>query len=123
MHQNKPPTWLVHIPGHPWVLGQATGTLTHLTHHGPNSGVCHHHTPYSILCDTPRHPRPNVTFSQDSRVGIPKLSRVELLLPITWATDVQMTNERPFSISTLQDLSNDIKNTSMRGVLGLVVEL
>jgi len=29
---------------------------------------------------------------------------------------------RPFSISTLQDLSNDTKNTSMQGVLGLAVE-
>jgi hypothetical protein len=45
LHQNKPPTWLVHIPGHPWVLGQATSTLDHETHHGPDSGVCHHHTP------------------------------------------------------------------------------
>jgi hypothetical protein len=27
-----------------------------------------------------------------------------------------MTNARPFSIFTLQDLSNDTKNTSMRGV-------
>jgi hypothetical protein len=49
--QNKPPEWLVHIPGHPLVLGQATGTSEHKTHHGPDSGVCHHHTPYSILCD------------------------------------------------------------------------
>jgi hypothetical protein len=38
LHQNKPLTWLVHIPGHPWVLGQATGTLDHKTHHGPDSG-------------------------------------------------------------------------------------
>jgi len=38
LHQNKPPTWLVHIPGHPGVLGQATGTLDHETHHGPDSG-------------------------------------------------------------------------------------
>jgi hypothetical protein len=75
LYQNKPPTWLVHIPGHPWVLGQATGTLDHETHHGPDSGVSHHLTPYSILCDSPRHPRPNVTFSRDSRVGVPKLSR------------------------------------------------
>jgi len=44
-------------------------------------------------------------------------------LPITWATDVQMANARPFSISTLQDLSNDTKKTPMRGVLGLAVEL
>ncbi len=75
MHQNKPPTWLVHIPGHPWVLGQAAGNLTHLTHHGPDSRVSHHLTPYSILCDSRRHPRPNVIFSRDSRVGVPKLSR------------------------------------------------
>jgi hypothetical protein len=25
-------------PGHPWVLGQATGTLDHKTHHGLDSG-------------------------------------------------------------------------------------
>jgi len=30
--------WLVHILGHPWVLGQATGTLDHKTHHRPDSG-------------------------------------------------------------------------------------
>jgi hypothetical protein len=34
-----------------------------------------------------------------------------------------MTNAGPFSISTLQEISNDTKNTSMRGVLGLDVEL
>ncbi len=71
LHQNKPPTWLVHIPGHPWVLGQATSTLDHETHHGPDSGVNHHLTPYSILCDSPRHPRPNVTFSRDSQDSNP----------------------------------------------------
>ncbi len=38
LHQNKPPTWLVHILRHPLVLGQATGTLDHKTHHGPDSG-------------------------------------------------------------------------------------
>jgi len=37
LHQNKPPTWLVHILGPLWVLGFATGTWTHKTHHGPNS--------------------------------------------------------------------------------------
>jgi hypothetical protein len=62
-------------PGHPWVLEQATGTSDHKTHHGPDSRVSHHLTPYSILCDSPRHPRPNVTFSRDSQVGVPKLSR------------------------------------------------
>jgi hypothetical protein len=46
-----------------------------------------------------------------------------LLLPITWATDVRMTNARSFSISMLQDLSNDTKNTPMQGVLSLAVEV
>ncbi len=36
--QNKPPEWLVHIPGHPLVLGQATGSSNHKTHHDPDSG-------------------------------------------------------------------------------------
>jgi hypothetical protein len=38
LHQNKPPTWLIHISRHPWVLGQATGTSDHKTHHGSDSG-------------------------------------------------------------------------------------
>jgi hypothetical protein len=58
------------------VLGLATGTWTHKTHHDPDLGVSHHLTPYSILYDSPRHPRPNVTFSRDSQSGVPKLSRI-----------------------------------------------
>jgi len=46
-----------------------------------------------------------------------------LLLPITWAADVQMVHARPFWTSTLQDLSNGIKNTSMQGVLTLAIKL
>jgi hypothetical protein len=38
MHPKQTTKWLVHIREHPWVLGQATGTLTHKTHHGPDSG-------------------------------------------------------------------------------------
>jgi len=44
-------------------------------------------------------------------------------LPITWAADVQMAHARPFWTSTLQDLSNGIKNTSRQGVLPSAVEL
>jgi hypothetical protein len=33
-----------------------------------------------------------------------------------------MAHARPFLIFTLQDLSNDIKNTSRRGVLTLAIE-
>jgi hypothetical protein len=46
-----------------------------------------------------------------------------LLLTITCATDVQMAHARPFWTSTLQDLSNSIKNVSMRGVLTLAIAL
>ncbi len=60
--------------GHPWVLGQATGTLTHKIHHGPDSGEATTF-PYSILCNIPRGLHPNDSFSQDSQVGVPKLSR------------------------------------------------
>jgi hypothetical protein len=38
LHPKQTTTWLVHIPGHPWVLGQATSTLDHKTHHGLDSG-------------------------------------------------------------------------------------
>jgi hypothetical protein len=34
-----------------------------------------------------------------------------------------MAHARPFSTSTFQDLSNDIKNTSGQGVLTLAIEL
>jgi hypothetical protein len=46
-----------------------------------------------------------------------------LLLPITCVANVQMAHARPFSTSTLQGLSNGIKNTSRRGVFPSAVEL
>jgi hypothetical protein len=100
------------------VLGQGTGTLTHLTHHGPDSRVCHHHTPYSILCDTSRHPRPNVTFSRDSRVGVPKivpggvLGLWELITP-----DCEVWSRRGLNktCSPRRDLSNDVSYSQFGG--------
>jgi len=38
LHPKQTTKWFVHIPGHPWVLGQATSTSDHKTHHGPDSG-------------------------------------------------------------------------------------
>jgi len=38
LHPQQTTKWLVHIREHPLVLGQATSTWTHKTHHGPNSG-------------------------------------------------------------------------------------
>jgi hypothetical protein len=37
MHPKTNHKGLISIWEHPWVLGQATGTLTHKTHHGPDS--------------------------------------------------------------------------------------
>ncbi len=37
-HPKQTTKWLVYIQEHPWVLGQATGTLDHKTHHSPDSG-------------------------------------------------------------------------------------
>jgi hypothetical protein len=59
------------------VLGLATSTWTHKTHHGPNLGVSHHLTPYSILCSSSRRGHPNGTNSKWSPdfvpAGLPKL--------------------------------------------------
>jgi hypothetical protein len=38
LHPKQTTNRLVHIWEHPWVLRQATGTLTHKTHHGSDSG-------------------------------------------------------------------------------------
>jgi hypothetical protein len=38
LHSKQTTKWLVRIREHPWVLGQATGTLDHKIHHGPDSG-------------------------------------------------------------------------------------
>jgi hypothetical protein len=35
----------------------------------------HHLPPYSILCNAPLRLHPNGSFSRDSQVGVPKLSR------------------------------------------------
>jgi len=35
----------------------------------------HHLPPYSILCISPPRLHPNGSFSRDSQVGVPKLSR------------------------------------------------
>jgi hypothetical protein len=120
LHQNKPPTWLIHIPGHPWVLGQATGNWTHLTHHSLDSGVNHHLTPYSILCDSPRHPRPNVTFSRDSRESRNCPETVPDGVPRPWeliTLDCDVWSRRGLNqtCSPRRDLSNDVSHSQFGG--------
>ncbi len=38
LHPKQTTKWLDHIREHPWVLGQATGTLDYKTHNGPDTG-------------------------------------------------------------------------------------
>jgi hypothetical protein len=163
-------------------LGQATGTLDHKTHHGPDSGEAttfphivfsaphfRDYTQMALFPGTPKlesrncpeivpigvpglwelitpdckvwswwglnqtcSPRRdlfnNVSHSQfrgqeevDSRLFV--VGSQTASLPITRVTDVEMAKARPFSLSTLQDLSNDTKNTPMPGVFPLTVEL
>jgi len=42
----------------------------------PGLGGSHHLPPYNILCSSPPRLHPNGSFSRDSQVGVPKLSRV-----------------------------------------------
>jgi hypothetical protein len=60
--------WLVHIPRHPLVLGQATGTSDHKTHHGPDLGdaTTIPHIVYSAMLRR--------TYIQVAQI-LPKLSR------------------------------------------------
>jgi hypothetical protein len=48
------------------------------TQNSPRPGLegSHHLPPYSILCNSPPRLHPNGSFSRDSQVGVPKLSRV-----------------------------------------------
>ncbi len=90
LHPKPTTRGLVSIREHLWVLGQATGTLTHLTHHGPDSGGSHHLPPYSILCNSLHELHPNGTFSRNSQEGVPKLSQVRL--PGLWTLTTPGSN-------------------------------
>jgi len=75
LHQNKPPKWLVHFPRHPFGVKTSHGHFGPQDSPWPGLGGCHHHPPYSILCDAPPHLHPSGTNSRDSRNGVSKLSR------------------------------------------------
>jgi len=79
------------------------------------------------LFNAPSHSLCRRREKDDSRLLVVRVKLAvllpALLLPITWAADVQMAHARPFQTSTLRDLSIDIKNTPMRGVLTLEIKL
>ncbi len=74
-------------------------------------GRRHHSPPYSILCASPRGLHPNVIFSQDSQVGVPKLG---LLLSQNFGRSYISSNQvyfesaRAISYSSWKYLSNDV---------------
>ncbi len=96
------------------MLGLATGTWTHKTHQGPDSGVSHHLTPYSILCDWSCKLHPNGTFCWDSQNEVPKLSRVGV--PRLWTATAprpELGSGRVLnqSCSSRRELSNAVSHS------------
>ncbi len=61
--------------GTPLGVGTSHGQLDSLDSSRPELGGSHHLPPYSILCNSPSRLHPNGSFSRDSQVGVPKLSR------------------------------------------------
>jgi len=75
----------------------------------PGLGGSHHLPPHSILYVTSRRLHPNGSFSRDSQVGVPKLSRVGL--PGLWTLttpgfDLRLEKGLNQSYSSLRELSN-----------------
>jgi len=65
-------------------VGTSHGHFGLLDSPRPGLGGSHHLPPYSILCSSPPKLHPNGLFSQDSQVGVSKLSRVRV--PGLWTT-------------------------------------
>jgi hypothetical protein len=96
------------------VLGLGTGTWTHKTHHGPDSKVSHHLTPYSILCVTLRRGHPNGFLSRYSQSGVPKLSWVGVpgfWMNITPRLDLRSGRGLNQSCSPQRELSNAMSHS------------
>ncbi len=83
------------------MLGLATGTWTHKTHHGPDSRVSHHLTPYSIICSSQWRQHPSGAFCWDSRNGL-----LELWTTITPDCKVRSQHGLNQSCSPRRDLFN-----------------
>jgi hypothetical protein len=96
------------------VLGQATGNTNSLDSPWPGLRGGHHLPPYSILCVTPPHPRPNGFLSQDSQSGVPKLSQLALLglcNVISFCSDLRLGRGQKQSFSSPQELSNSVSHS------------
>jgi hypothetical protein len=77
----------------------------------PGLGGSHHLPPYSILCSSPPRLHLNGLFSQDSQVGVPKLSQVGVLgLWTAIAPHLKLGSGRALnqSCSSRRELSNSM---------------
>jgi len=87
----------------------------------PGLGGSHHLPPYSILCDAPLRLHPNGSFSRDSQVGVPKLSRnCPGWSPGTLGAhtlDCRIGSRRGpnQTCSRRRGLSNDVSHSQLRG--------
>ncbi len=104
--------------------GTPLGVGTSHGHFGPQDtsrpGLAgsHHLPPYNILCATPPRVHPNGSFSRDSQVGVPKLSRncpeiVPVRVPELWeliTPDCKVRSQRGLNQTCIprRDLSNDV---------------
>jgi hypothetical protein len=121
LHPKQTTKWLVHISEHPWVLGQATGTLDHKTHHGPDSGeaTTFPHIVFSAtLCWDyiqmalfPRTPKLE-SWNCPETVPFGVLGLWELITPDCQVWLQQGLNQ---SCSPCRDLSNDILHSQFGG--------
>ncbi len=98
------------------MLGRATGNTDTQDSPRPGLGGSHHLPPYSILCSSRRRWHPNGYFSQDSHVGVPKLSRVGvpgLWTPISPDCRVRSRRGMKQSCSPRRDLSNAVSRSQI----------
>jgi hypothetical protein len=120
LHPKPTTRGLVSIREHPWVLGQATGTWTHKTHHGPDSGeaTTFPHIVYSAaLCRGyiqmtffSRTPKLESRYCPETvPVGVAGLW--ELITP-----DLRVWSQRGLnqSCSSLRDLFNAVLHSRIR---------
>jgi hypothetical protein len=96
------------------VLGRATGNTDTQDSPRPGLGGSHHLPPYGILCSSPRRLHSNGSFSRDSRIGVPKLSRVRV--PELWeliSPDCKVRSRRGLkkSFRTPRDLFNAMSHS------------
>ncbi len=75
LHPKTNHTGLVSHSGTPLGVGTSHGHFGPQDSPRPGLEGSHHLPPYSILCATPPSLHPNGSFSRDSQVGVPKLSR------------------------------------------------